>query len=92
MGGFVLSFLLFDRFLNVSANRFLVFLGDISFSVYLIHPFVGIVLRRFESQDDFHNFLLFLANVILTVIISKISYEIIEKRVTEYLKSKLIRP
>lgn len=90
VGFLVFGFLLLDRFTPNKSSRFLVMLGDISYSIYLVHPFIQVILRRFQTESIYLNLALFLAEIILVIIVSKILYEIIEKKFTEFLKKKLI--
>ena len=87
---FVSTFLIFDLFLNVKANSFLKMLGDISYSIYLCHPFVEVFFRRFHTDSPILLILLFTAKLALVILISKILYELIEKRLTQLLKRKVL--
>lgn len=87
---FVATFLIFDLFLNVKANSFLKTLGDISYSIYLSHPFVEIFFRRFETESVPLIILLFLIKLAVVILVSKILYELVEKKLTKYLKSKIL--
>lgn len=82
----VIVFLSFDLFLKVKASSILRKLGDISYSVYLSHPFVEIYFRRFQSQSPVVNVSLFILKMFIVVVVSKILYELLEKRLTNYLK------
>lgn len=86
----VSAFLIFDVFLKVKTNSFLKMLGDISYSIYLSHPFVEIFFRRFHTESPSILILLFIIKLAVIIIISKILYEVIEKRLTIYLKRKLL--
>ena len=87
---FVVAFLIFDLFLKVKANSFLKMLGDISYSIYLSHPFVGIFFRRFHTDSVPLLILLFILKIGVVILISKILYELVEKRFTAYLKRKIL--
>ena len=89
VGFYVSGFLFLDRFTRIKTNPFFVMLGDISYSIYLVHPFVQVVLKRFQSENLFSNIILFLIEIALVILISKILYEVVEKRFTEFLKNKL---
>ena len=83
---------------GLPVHGFLVALGDASFSYYLIHYFVISVAERFLHIDCFsvRNILLMLLAVIISWIISYISYCIIEKwfggllvgRLNNYIKKR----
>ncbi|THV63131.1 acyltransferase family protein [Chryseobacterium candidae] len=85
---FVFSFLTFDYVFHFEGNKFLIFLGDISYSLYLSHPFVEIVLKRFKIEG-YLNIPFFLLKIVLVIIVASLLYYFIEKRVTHYLKIKL---
>lgn len=79
--------------LNIKSPKPLVFLGDISFSIYLLHYYIikiVDVIFNFESftLKAFIGVLVALAAIIGC---SYISYELVEKRFTRYLKRKLIK-
>ncbi|MEN5309423.1 acyltransferase [Chryseobacterium cucumeris] len=85
---FVFSFLTFDYIFHFEGNKFLIFLGDISYSLYLSHPFVEIVLKRFKVEG-YLNIPFFLLKIVLVIIVASLLYYFVEKRVTHYLKIKL---
>lgn len=85
---FVFSFLTFDYVFHFEGNKFLIFLGDISYSLYLSHPFVEIVLKRFKIEG-YLNIPFFLLKIVLAIIVASLLYYFVEKRVTHYLKIKL---
>ena len=75
--------------INILKNKSLIYLGDISYSVYLLHlpimGFLGYFIEKFSyklnlsSNTILLTILLTLSTFIITVIISKIIYEKIEK-------------
>lgn len=75
----IFSFLIFV-FFNVSMHRHLMFLGLISYSLYVIHPSVMHVVE-YVSNSFFYGYDYFWSAVvvILSVAISKLSYEYIER-------------
>ncbi|KQT15519.1 hypothetical protein ASG31_14765 [Chryseobacterium sp. Leaf404] len=85
---FVLSFLLFDFALKIKASKILVFFGDISYSLYLSHPFTDIVLRRFSIAESYR-IPFFIFKIILSVALAALLYHFIEKKITAYMKTKL---
>ena len=66
---------------GLPVHRFFVALGDASFSYYLIHYFVISVAERFLHIDSFsvRNIILMLFSVVVSWVISYVSYCIIEK-------------
>lgn len=88
----VFGYLCLDQFTKMESNKFLVFLGDISYSVYLVHPFIGVVFRRFETENLLYNIILFAAEIMTVTILSKLLFSLIEVKFTNYLKKKLIAP
>lgn len=85
---FVTAFLIFDLFLKVNANSFLKMTGDISYSIYLCHPFVGILFTRFQPDSVLLSIILFSLKIAIVLIISKVLYELVENRFTQFLKKK----
>ena len=85
---FVLAFLLFDYTFHFNGNRGLIFLGDISYSLYLSHPFVEILFRKFKIEGYF-NIPYFILKIVVVIAVASFLYHFIEKKITEYLKIKL---
>jgi peptidoglycan/LPS O-acetylase OafA/YrhL len=85
---FVFSFLTFDYVFQFKGNKAFIFLGDISYSLYLSHPFVEIALKRFKVEG-YLSFPFFLFKIAMVVIVASLLYYLVEKRVTNYLKIKL---
>ena len=85
---FVLSFLLFDYTFHLKGNRGLIFLGDISYSLYLSHPFVGIFFKKFKI-GGYLNIPYFILKIIIVIAVAAFLYYFIEKKITECLKIKL---
>lgn len=86
---FVFSFLLFDYSLKYKGNKFLIFLGDISYSLYLSHPFVEVVFKKIKVNNDLFKLPYFLIKIITVIAVAAFLYYFIEKKVTHYLKLKL---
>jgi len=73
---------------NVLNNRLLVYLGEISFSFYLIHlSIIGIVLPICSNMNPF---LIILILLMICILLSTILYEFFEKPVNNYLKQKFL--
>lgn len=85
---FVFSFLTFDHVFHLKGNAFFIFLGDISYSLYLSHPFVGFALKRFKVEG-YLNIPYFVLKIVLVIIFAAFLYYLVEKRITNYLKIKL---
>lgn len=86
---FVFSFLLFDFSLHLKANRFLVFVGNISYSLYLSHPFADIIFKKIKINNDILRLPYFLLKMIFVIILASFFYYFVEKKITNYLKRKL---
>lgn len=80
--------------MDLKGIKLLVYGGDISYSIYLIHPFVIIYLPKFFQvigiQIHSKPFLFYMLVVFFTIFFSVISYEIIEKRLSNMLRKKLL--
>lgn len=85
----VLSFLLLDK-LAIPSSSTLVYLGNISYSLYLIHPFVQIAFRRWKTDNIFMGTLVFIIEIIAVIILSSISFELVEKRLTKFLRKQFL--
>lgn len=86
---FVFSFLLFDFSLKLKTNKFLVFLGDISYSLYLSHPFVDVIFKKIKLHDDLLRLPYFLLKIFMVIALAAFFYYFVEKKITQYLKVKL---
>ncbi len=84
----VLVFLLLDFTFQKEGNKFLVFLGDISYSLYLSHPFVEIVFRRFHA-DGYLSIPFLVLKLAFVIVLAAFFYYVVEKKVTDFLKIKL---
>ncbi|GAB0155130.1 acyltransferase [Chryseobacterium sp. Alg-005] len=85
---FVFSFLLFDYNFHFNGNRFLVFLGDISYSLYLSHPFVGILFKKLKFETS-GNIFYFVLLIVVVILVAAILYYFVERKVTDFLRTKL---
>ena len=80
--------LLILLFQHQKMNKFLVRCGDISYSFYLIHYYVIIIIGKFFNLNTINIGQAISVPVILTMsyFIATLSYEIIEKRFTNFLR------
>ncbi|WP_431611648.1 acyltransferase family protein [Chryseobacterium sp. 'Rf worker isolate 10'] len=87
---FVFSFLTFDFVFHLKGNRFLIFLGDVSYSLYLSHSFVEIILKKLKVEvEGYLNLPYFLLKIIIAIALASFLYYFVEKKITHYLKIKL---
>ncbi|BCI60208.1 acyltransferase family protein [Solibaculum mannosilyticum] len=80
---------------NGHYQRGFLFLGDISFSVYLIHPFVVLGVSRLIyplEELNLTTILISIVCIILSVLAGSVSWFIVEKHFTNFLKHKLFKP
>lgn len=85
---FVLSFLTFDYTFKFKGNKFLIFLGDISYSMYLSHSFVEVFSKKIHLNNNLAA-PFFMIKILLIIAISSFLFYFVEKKLTEYLKLKL---
>ncbi|WP_253271145.1 acyltransferase [Sporosarcina sp. D27] len=100
----LLSFLLFITIINeegilsfVLQSKFFYYLGNISYSLYLWHTFVMFILKVFMHKiNDFLEpspsilFMIFFGlSISISMMVSHLSYNLIEKRFTNYLKHRI---
>lgn len=77
------------------SNRFFDFFAKISYSLYLIHPFIGQPIINFgikKTAGDLHVFLLVLFATILTIIVSYGIYRCIELPAVKWSKKIKLAP
>ncbi|KMQ66275.1 hypothetical protein ACM46_01630 [Chryseobacterium angstadtii] len=87
VSSFVFTFLLFDYTFHLKGNKFLIFLGDISYSLYLSHPFVELFFRRFKVEG-YINIPYFVLKLMIVIAVAAFLYYFVEKKITEYLKHR----
>jgi peptidoglycan/LPS O-acetylase OafA/YrhL len=90
------SSLLFISFIFFNARRpmhfpdWIVKLGDMSFSVYLVHVPVGVILGHFFRRLGYPMYstgtAMFLLSLSMTMVVSYLSYQYLELRLSSYLK------
>jgi peptidoglycan/LPS O-acetylase OafA/YrhL len=72
-------------------ENFWVLLGNSSYSIYLLHPIIIIVVKYiFHYLDIQSNILIFIVGLISVVLLSIISYRMIELNMTKKLKTLLL--
>lgn len=90
----VLSVIQLERAGYVFKSRFLLYLGGVSYSVYLLHMNIkNIFIKLFKhSGVDMGDYglLLLCLSVLTTMIVAHYTHEYIEKNFTKYLKNKWI--
>lgn len=96
-GLLVFSVILLDTSnIHMKVSSMLIYLGDISYSIYLVHIVIIQIIYVFfiesTSTSVESNFIGFVLTIVLTLLSSVILYEVIEKRFTNYLKGKYINP
>jgi exopolysaccharide production protein ExoZ len=88
-GLLILSTLLRDKLKPYKIPKFLVFLGDISFSLYLVHPIIlfslPIVLRQAGFTIPLNGWIYFCSCLLVIILMSSITYQIVEKILSKLL-------
>ncbi len=94
-GSFIFSILLLDLNTNVTPPKWCIYLGDISYSIYLIHFLIFIYLPLLINKSPIHklttSWFFLIVGFVVVILVSSITYEIIEIRFTKYLKQKFFR-
>ena len=92
----VFGLLFFNKDNGIKVPSVFVYLGDMSYSLYLIHPTVIIVLPRFLRligiRGNMNGTLHFFVLIVCTLLLSILSYELLEKRVLKRLATVLTSP
>lgn len=80
--------------IKLKVNGMLVYLGDMSYSIYLVHLVIIQLLKMFFVDNTSFGFgsneSFFILTIALTLLSSIILYELIEKRLTNYLRKILL--
>lgn len=74
--------------INWISNKFLVYLGSISYSLYLIHQNLGYIVLNYCNKIDLESYLSLFIAIMLSIFISSVITYIIEKPIINYLKNK----
>lgn len=77
------------KILNLSFFRWFIFLGNISYPLYLIHQFIGMILIFYLSEFIDNYFILLIIPSLISIVIAWIITNFLEKTIQEYFK-KLI--
>ncbi|WP_430813434.1 acyltransferase family protein [Carboxylicivirga sp. RSCT41] len=89
----IFSVILMDVKLNLKSSSFLSYLGDISYSIYLIHPIVILIIRGVVKKTGFEEYLytplVFVLIIIVTLIASSVTYKYIEIKFTRLIKNSI---
>lgn len=87
IGFIILSLALYKKVTSKCAIAF-VYLGDISYSLYLLHnPIGSAIFKRVDGVE--HPYFWFVVAVLVSVVVSHFTYRYIEVALTKFLKSKL---
>jgi exopolysaccharide production protein ExoZ len=94
-GFLVFTFLLYDfHTADNSLPKPIVYLGDISYSIYLTHPLVfyylPLILKKLGYQKVLTSWFIVIVAFCIVLIFSAITYELIEKRFSSFLRRKLL--
>lgn len=92
----VFALLFYNKDKGIKVPALFVYLGNMSYSLYLIHPTVIIVLPRFLNLlglgGKMDSTLYFFVLIACTLVLSILSYELIEKRLLKRLATYLTKP
>jgi peptidoglycan/LPS O-acetylase OafA/YrhL len=72
--------------LNWISNKFLIYLGSISYPLYLIHQNLGYIILNYSFVKNIHAIYSFLLALIISIIVSSILTYLIEKPIIKALK------
>lgn len=89
----VLIFALHNQIITYTLPKFLINLGNISFSLYLIHnPLKDFIARKIEktNPDIIHNVTGFIFLILISILAAYLSYRYIELTLTNKLRAKFI--
>lgn len=92
-GLLVFSIVHYDKFdRNYPFKKVLTYLGDISYSIYLIHPIVifsvKYVVSRYNMAGISNNKFQFIIVLTLTVVFAMVTHKLIERRFSKFLRKR----
>jgi len=74
-----------------SVKKFLIFIGDASYSIYLTHYPLLLVFASFSRNKGINDYVLFFCLLTVSIILGAIFYRIIEKPIIESAKRKFLK-
>lgn len=86
----VWSLAMLDRVRTIEPPRWLIFLGDISFSLYLFHVVPQMLPRQWPAWPGMRGGGWFVAVVIFGVVLGYCSYRLVERGLSEWLRHKFL--
>jgi peptidoglycan/LPS O-acetylase OafA/YrhL len=74
---------------NIFENKIINYLGQISYGIYMYHQIIIVFVLKMVSEyfnqfNLFENILVYIGTILLTIVISHISYEYFEKPILKY--------
>lgn len=78
-------------FIDVKFPKFLILIGNMSYSVYLIEYFTTAIYKLFRTNSIFINVIYFILMLLVTYLISWYSYLLIEKKLSKKLTDLFIK-
>lgn len=87
----LVAFLLENDFISKITPRFLIYIGNISFSLYLVHNTIGNYVFSSTKNILFfqeHTVIQMVILIIPSLLVASLSYELIEVRFTNWLKAR----
>jgi peptidoglycan/LPS O-acetylase OafA/YrhL len=92
---FFVSMVLLSKAQEISVPRWSIWLGNISFSLYLTHLFgfrmAGIFISHFQIGDPTKIALCnFVANIVFGIVAGAVAYNVVEKPLSSYVQTKLL--
>lgn len=84
---YAMFYLLYSNKLGFLQQKYLIYLGNISYSLYLIHQNFGYVVIDFMEQYALANSIsVLIAPCVLSILISSLMYEYVERPGIRYFK------
>ena len=92
----VMIFVLIDKLaINLKVKKLFIFLGNLTYSIYLLHTltflFLLYSLKLFNNVDFLYSKLSFLIYLILTFVLSFISFTYLEKKMNKVIREKFLK-
>lgn len=91
----IFAFAWYEKYYNPIINKQLVYIGNISFSIYIwhfiIHSFFENLFIQIGMRNYLYNFLYGISMVVITIIFSRYSHMIIEEKLSNFIKELLLK-
>ncbi|MDN0074567.1 acyltransferase [Crenobacter sp. SG2303] len=90
----VLTLVMFEQQVSIRWPKFLIYLGTISYSLYLmhekVHNFISKIISRAGLESELSGWTLLIVAIAISVLVSMLTHKYVEQKLSVWLRSKLL--